>query len=233
MKRFEDEELAAASVAFDLAARLVQVEPDEAWVKTCIADDLFVASPFGEDDEAVSEGLSLMHQWCTAAESDISESTGALQREWLRLFIGLGVPEASINESYYTEPSSNIFGQSTLAVRAVYREWGLESARKATEPDDALGIMLAFCAHLMRVSLQKKESGDEEAAERALKAFEDFLVQHMLPWASAWRFLVRQHAKTDYYRGVGEFVFGLERACAARFEISFNGETGAFFYVRA
>ncbi|MDO4442965.1 MAG: molecular chaperone TorD family protein [Slackia sp.] len=232
MSRFTVEELAAASVAFDFAARLVQVEPDRGWVETCMEDGLFDAAPFGEEDDSVTVGLSLMREWCAKAKGDIVESASLLQREWLRLFIGLGAPEASINESYYTEPNSIMFGRSTLAVRSLYREWGLESAKETNEPDDTLGLMLAFCAYLMRESVRLGESGDGEASRKALDAFEDFLVQHMLPWVSAWRFLVKQHAKTDYYRGVGELVFGLERACAARFGIIFDEETGAFSYTR-
>ncbi|RNL21299.1 molecular chaperone TorD [Slackia faecicanis] len=230
MACFSTEELASVGVAFDFAARLVQVEPGRAWIESCIDDDLFAAAPFGQDDEAVANGLALMRQWCAGAAGDVDEAVGSLQREWLRLFVGLGAPEASINESYYTEPNSIMFGQSTLSARAAYRAWGLESDRKASEPDDALGIMLAFCAHLVRESLRLGESGDEEASRKPLKAFEDFLVQHMLPWLSAWRYLVKQHAKTDYYRGVGELVFGLERSCAARFGIAFDEGNGSFSY---
>lgn len=232
MARFSAEELASASVAFDFSARLVQVEPDRAWIESCIRDGLFDEAPFGQDDRAVADGLALIRRWGVGATGDMDEAVSSLRREWLRLFVGLGVPEASINESYYTEPNSIMFGRSTLSARAAYRAWGLESERKTSEPDDSLGIMLAFCAHIMRESLRLRESGDEESSDEALKAFEDFLAQHMLPWASAWRFLVRQHAKTDYYRGVGELVFGLERSCAARFGIAFNEENGSFSYNR-
>lgn len=228
MERFDSEELQAASVAFDFAARLVQVEPDEEWVSRCIEERLFDGAPFGAQDDAVAQGLALMARWCDGVKDDVAEKTKELQREWLRLFVGLGIPEASVNESYYTEPNSTLFGRSTLKAREAYRAWGLESERKATEPDDALGIMLAFCAHLMR----EAADGDSQVADKALAALERFLAEHMLPWASAWRFLVAQHAATDYYCGVGELVFGLERACAARFGMVFDGETGAFSYKR-
>ena len=39
-----------------------------------------------------------------------------------------------------------------------------------------------------------------------------------------------EHAKTDYYRGVGDLVFGLERSLAARFGIAFNELDGTFAY---
>ena len=57
------EELASASIAFDLAARLVQCEPDEAWIAQCVQVDAFSESPFGGDDPAVRGGLELLSSW--------------------------------------------------------------------------------------------------------------------------------------------------------------------------
>ncbi len=229
---FDKETLAAAQAAFGFAAGLISQEPTEEWVRSCIDDNLFAAAPFGEDDPAVRDGLAALASWCVAARSNISEATANIQRDWLRLFVGLGAPEAPVWESFYTEPNSTMFGRSTLEVRAAYKEWGLEFERKKHEPDDALGIMLAFCSYLMGRELEALESYDAPAAGNAARALEDFLVHHMLPWASAWRFLVRNHAKTDYYRGVGELVFGLERAYAKRFGIECNREDGTFSYSR-
>ena len=228
---FDKETLQAAQVAFGFAAGLISQEPTEGWVRSCIGDDMFVAAPFGEEDPAVKDGLTLLQAWCNAACDNVTEATADIQREWLRLFVGLGSPEAPVWESYYTEPNSTMFGRSTLEVRAAYKAWGLEFERKAHEPDDALGVMLAFCSYLMGRELEAMDAFDPVATEKAAKALEEFMVAHMLPWASAWRFLVKNHAKTDYYRGVGELVFGLERAYAKRFGIECNEEDGTFSYV--
>ena len=227
---FSTDEMLCAQAAFGLAARLVQQEPDEAWVRLCIEEGLFDESPFGMDDPAVARGLSLLSLWCAQASGDVPEAVGQIRREWLRLFVGLGMPEAPIWETAYTEPNAVLYGRSTLSVRAAYREWGLEFERKGNEPDDALGIMLAFCSHLMGCELSSAESGDGVAAAKASSALEGFMVAHMLPWASAWRFLVGEHAKTDYYRGIGELVFGLQRAYASRFGIACNPDDGSFSY---
>ncbi|MFR1639199.1 MAG: molecular chaperone [Eggerthellaceae bacterium] len=72
----------------------------------------------------------------------------ALKREWFRLFVGAGAPDAPCWESYYTEPNSQMFGERTLEVRAAYRRHGLQIERLHAEPDDHLGLMLGFMAHL-------------------------------------------------------------------------------------
>lgn len=230
MMDFDKGSLQAAQAAFGFAAGLVSQEPTEEWVQSCIDEKMFEGAPFGADDPAVDEGLSRLSSWCSSAEGDIAESTADIQREWLRLFVGLGSPEAPVWESYYTEPNSTMFGRSTLEVRAAYRAWGLEFERKAHEPDDALGIMLAFCSYLMGRELEAMDAFDATGAAKAASALEEFMVNHMLPWASAWRFLVGNHARTDYYRGVGELVFGLERSYARRFGIECNEKDGTFAY---
>ena len=232
MAEFDSCDLASAAVALDFAARVVQVEPDEAWVRRCVDENLFSASPFGENDDAVKKGLSLMDSGCKVFMGDSRESLAAIRREWLRLFVGLGSPDASLSESFYVDPNGALFSGNTLKVRAAYQAWGLENSRRAHEPDDMLGMMLAFCAYLARTAAEASRSGNETLRVCALDFFERFLVEHMLPWASAWRFLVAKHASSDYYRGVGEFVFGLERACAARFGIGFDKMDGVFAYRR-
>ena len=223
------EELVAASVAFDLAARLVQCEPDETWIAQCVKADAFSESPFGGDDPAVRGGLELLSSWCSNVQDPCIAANEAA-RDWLRLFAGAGAPEAPIVESVYTEPNSTMFGRSTIAVHREYARWGLKFERSGKEPDDALGLMLAFCAHLMREQVRGIQESDAASAGAAATALEQFLAQHMLPWVSAWRFLVNEHAKTDYYRGVGDLVFGLERALAACFGIAFNESDGTFAY---
>ena len=106
-------------------------------------------------------------------------------------------PRRRYGKLVYTEPEATMRGRSTLAVRAAYRAWGLEFERKAHEPEDALGLMLAFCSFLMEREIKALEEGDEATAAKAASSLEAFMAEHMLPWASAWRFLVQNHAKTD------------------------------------
>lgn len=227
---FDLETKTGAQAAFGLAARLVQQEPDAEWVDLCISEELFTGCPFAMEDSAVSTGLSSLSEWCEAARTNEREATESIQRDWLRLFAGVGSPEAPIWEAVYVEPNGTIIGQSTLEVRRIYRKWGLEFERKGNEPDNSLGLMLAFCAHLMGQEVEAIEASDGERAAAAAAGIEEIMVKHMLPWAAAWRFLVQSHAKTDYYRGIGELVFGLERAYARRFNVVYDEGKEAFVY---
>ncbi|WP_296011908.1 molecular chaperone TorD family protein [uncultured Adlercreutzia sp.] len=249
---FSPEELAGAEACFAAAWGLLYEEPTAAAVAEQVADDLFASAPFAADEPVSKEGLALMAAWCAEARAEYRESgaeapcdavslaasplfgerVGALKREWLRLFAGVGTPEASCLESFYVEPNRHMFGKNTLAVREVYRTHGLQVEKLHSEPDDHLGLMLGFVSHLIGEELDALEAADSATAAQAAADQEAFLVEHMLPWLPAWRFLVEEHAVSDYYRGLGDFVFGLISCYAERFDIVYDAEGQRFKQVR-
>lgn len=174
------------------------------------------------------DSATLVDPTALAASPLFGERVGALRREWLRLFAGVGTPEASCLESFYVEPNRHMFGKSTLAVREAYRAHGLQIERLHSEPDDHLGLMLGFVSHLVGEELEALERGDAPAAEAAVRDQEQFLVEHVLPWLAVWRYLVASHATSDYYLGTGDFVFGLVSRYATRFGIFYDEESEAF-----
>lgn len=246
------EELAAAEVCFAVASSLLYEEPAAQTVAAQVVCRQFVDAPFAAGNSFAREGLASLSAWCAealsaaraagfketgdaktdkaalAANEVFAERVAALRREWLRLFVGLGMPEASCLESFYVEPNSHMFGKNTLAVRAAYRRHGLQAEKLHTEPDDHLGLMLGFTAHLIGEERAVREVGDDTAAEALADEQEAFLAEHVLPWLAVWRYNVGAHGRTAYFRGVGDFVFGLVACYAERFGIYFDGEARAF-----
>lgn len=243
------EELAAVEVCFAVASPLLYSEPVAAEVAGQVASRQFASAPFGEDDEVEREGLRLLDSWCVdalraaevpegadpdAAAALLMESpafacaVAELSREWLRLFVGLGTPEASCLESFYVEPNSHMFGKNVIAVRAAYRRHGLQIEQLHHEPDDHLGLMLGFLSRLVSEEREALEAGDDERALALADEQASFLAEHILPWLAPWHYAVQAHARTDYYRGVGSFVFGLVARYAERFGIRYDGKARAF-----
>lgn len=248
---YDQDALAAAEACFAQASRLVYCEPDTETVAAQVADRLFQVAPYGMEDGHVREGLALMDAWCVQAAAEradadpgadadaaageasvggeaFAERVAALKREWLRLFVGAGTPEAPCWESFYVEPNSPLFGRTTLEVREAYRRRGLQVERLHAEPDDHLGLMLGFVSHLIGAEADARAAGDEAAAAAAAREQEEFLVQHVLPWLAAWRYSALKHASSDYYRGAADFAFGLCACYAGRFGVAFDQEAQAF-----
>lgn len=234
---YDQDRLAAAGACFAQASRLLYCEPDRESVALQMQERLFEAAPYGMDDAFVQRGLGLMDAWCVAAAQDadggrpddsLDERVQGLRREWFRLFVGAGTPEAPCWESYYVEPNSQMFGKRTLDVRAAYRRHGLQIERLYAEPDDHLGLMLGFVGHLCAAEAEALADGrDADARETACEQ-EAFLVEHVLPWLAVWQYEVDKHAVSDYYRGAGSFVFGLCERYARRFGVAFDEESRTF-----
>lgn len=226
------QELSAAGACFAEASRLLYCEPDNDEVVQQACEHVFASAPFGMDNERVRRGLNGMDTWLetldASDEPSFAERVDELRREWLRLFIGAGTPDAPCWESFYREPNSHLFGACTLEVRACYKRHGLQIERLRSEPDDHLGLMLGFVSFLISAEIDSLQAGDEEAATGLASEQDGFLTEHVLPWLAAWHYEVDQHASSDYFRGAGSFVLGLCERYAQRFGIGFDEEKQVF-----
>lgn len=233
---YDHETLAAAQACFAQASQLLYCEPNVEIVAEQVADRPFQAAPFGMDDQRVRCGMELLDAWCVAAAADpagLDARVADLKREWFRLFVGAGTPDAPCWESFYVEPNSQMFGKNTLEVREQYRRHGLQIERLHAEPDDHLGLMVGFVGHLVGLEADALAAGDEAAAREVANEQDAFLTEHVLPWLAAWHYSAYKHAASDYFRGVAEFVFGLCARYAQRFGISFNEDERVFKRTRS
>ncbi|WP_101721456.1 TorD/DmsD family molecular chaperone [Eggerthella timonensis] len=223
---YDQETLACVEACFAAASRLLYCEPDDAEVAGQVEQRMFAEAPFGMDDAHVRAGLTAMDAWCD--EPFDEERLAALKREWFRLFVGAGTPDAPSWESFYVDPNSQLFSKHTLEVRAWYQRYGLKIERLHAEPDDHLGLMLGFVGHLIGLEAEARAENDERRAAELAHDQEAFLVEHVLPWLAAWRYSVNERAASNYFRGAGDFVFGLCACYARRFDVAFD-EDGQVF----
>ena len=122
-----------------------------------------------------------------------------LSHDYSDLFVGpdklLAAPWASV---YLTEEQINC-GQPTQWVKAFYREFGIEIDTGETEPEDHIGLMFAFMAHLTQEALTAAEANDQ-SIEPWISGCRAFLENHMLTWAPRFLEWVQEQAKTDFYK---------------------------------
>lgn len=210
------EELEGARLAFSMAASLVYGEPDAIALERYLTPGLFEGSPFGEGDADVSEGLAAMVTWCDEMRgcADHDGGLAALRDDWFQLFAGPGEPAAPAWAGYYLATNSQILSEESLAVRRIYACHGFEPVRKNREPDDDLGIMLGFLGQLASEAAAAEGAGDDGADRHALDDARVLLGRHILPWIGVWRERVAANARTSFYRGVGNFVYGLVHSYA-------------------
>lgn len=201
--------LQEAAVTFAALGTLIYEEPTEECLATLIHEKLFSETPFADSNQQTVEGLSLLSEWTeNAAKQNISEVTGELNREWLRLLVGFGEPEAPPWAAYYFEKDPVIFGAKTLEVRKWYARYGLELERKYKEPDDHLGLMLQFLSVLVSKEAESLKAGETDTAQQLRLEQKEFLNRNLLPWVDHWQNLMNEEARTPFYKGLALLITG-------------------------
>jgi TorA maturation chaperone TorD len=199
--------LMSEKIVLGLFGKILFEYPEREWFETLAKEGVFEEIPFAEGQEDVQEGMKLLAAWGVRNKAGLSEEEfDAVRGDYTTLFIGPGKVMAPPWESIYFRKERIIFQEETLEVRNWYRRFGLESVKLYHEPDDHIGLELAFIAHLAGLAY---EAEDEEKFNQLIEAQKEFLSAHTLKWAAGWVAQVLEHAKTDFFKGVALVVRGV------------------------
>lgn len=166
---------------YALFHRLFGGTPDEAMVALVLSETTRdVVDEFSGDDPSM-RGLGRF-----LADLDECVDRAVLldsaRDEYTRLFIGPGELPCQPMESPYLTHEPSVFQENTLAVRAIYREHGLQLARLMRVPDDHIATMCGFMEHEAAHSLAKLRAGHLAGLAASLREREAFVRGHLLTW---------------------------------------------------
>lgn len=204
--------LTAFQLAYGFLSKALYEPPQAEFVRQLFADDLFADWPLAAADRHTRSGLHLLRARGDAWRLE------ALKEDYAALFVGPPLL-AHPWESVYRSEEGIIFDETTLQVREIYRQFGLQAPLANHEPDDHLGLELALMVHLCGLGIAACEQEDIAALDHALGVQRSFLDDHLLRWAPACLGLVIQRARTDYYRGVAHLGLGTLHAAAGLFAL--------------
>jgi TorA maturation chaperone TorD len=208
--------LAACQLAYGFLARAFYEEPESTFIGFLFDEDLFADWPLDPTAHFSQTGLDLL---CGFGEGWKESKLADLKWDYRRLFVGPGQLEAYPWESVHLGKDHILFDEQTIAVRQLYRQFGLQASRQRREPEDHIGLELAFMTHLCSQGLVAIEQVDQAALADHLNTQHDFLRDHLLRWAPAFAQAVIQHADTDYYRGVAYLLLGTLGTAARLFDL--------------
>ena len=192
-------------LAYHFLGRCFYEAPRPEWLAAFAGDRLFEAWPFPSGDDRTAAGLALLTAFCRGWDP---AQLAALTWDFNRLFVGPGEMLAAPWESVYRSKTKLTFQEPTLQVRALYERFGVQAPAVHREPDDHLGLELAFVATLSDLAARAATENDTTELGRCFEAERDFLQDHLLAWAPACLELVEKHAETDYYRGAALLALG-------------------------
>ena len=193
------------ALAYHFLGRCFYEAPRPEWLAAFAGDRLFEAWPFPSGDDRTTAGLALLTAFCRGWDP---AQLAALTWDFNRLFVGPGEMLATPWESVYRSKTKLTFQEPTLQVRALYERFGVQAPAVHREPDDHLGLELAFVATLSDLAARAAAGNDTTRLARCFEAERDFLQDHLLAWAPACLELVEKHAETGYYRGAALLALG-------------------------
>jgi TorA maturation chaperone TorD len=208
--------LTAEALVFGLLGKALYAYPDRVWIQSLADEGVFEEAPLGSEQPDVLAGLALLQAWMEESHGGMPDDAfDALRSDYTSLFIGPGKVLAPPWESVYFNDARMVFQEQTLEVRTWYRRFGLEAEKLYQEPDDHIGLELAFLAHLARLGVQALERHDQAAFDDLLSSQRAFLSQHPLKWGPPWCSQVAQQARTAFYRGIALLTRGMLLAVAS------------------
>ena len=203
------ETLTGEMLLFGLLGRDFQNYPaaeERPWLQTLIDEDMFQEAPFAASQPDVIEGLRLLQEWSRAGLSDSAFED--LQSDYTYTFIGPDKVRVALWESVYFSRERLTFQEQTLDVRGWYRRFGLQAERIYHEPDDHIGLELAFLALLAQRGISALERGEQDEFNQLLRAQREFFDQHPNQWATTFCEGVLEHARTPFYKGLALLTRG-------------------------
>ena len=172
-------------------ARLYRQAPDEE-ILMAINDDRLLDDLFTQNSGALYKLTNALTCEVEARQSDYATYRSELNADYNKLFVGPGPLVAPPWESVYCSKERLVFGEQTLAVREVYRSFGLNSKEQGREPDDHIALELEFMAWLCKNS--------------NISAQHQFLTSHLLKWGQPFCTDVVNGADTAFYRIVAQLT---------------------------
>ncbi len=108
----------------------------------------------------------------------------------------------------YTENDKTVFGKSTLAVRELYRQHGLQVPNPNKEPDDHVRFEAAFVNYLCMQALDALDKNNFPVYEHLMNALREFFKDHIETWIPTFADTLIEKSLTDYYKGLGFLLKG-------------------------
>lgn len=196
------------SAAGTVLSNLYLAAPTEELRDSLFAEDMLEVWPLQDPDSQYAVRHLL------AASPDSIE---ALKRDHLYLYVGIGRALAQPYESPYLSDEGLVFDKQTFEVREAYAQFGFRAPNFNRDPDDHIGLEIAFISNLAKRYAEQAES-DPEAAQQTLGAMRKFFFEHLTMFAYDVIEATRKNAKTATYQALADFTKGFINAVTSLVE---------------
>ncbi|MDO4854538.1 MAG: molecular chaperone TorD family protein [Coriobacteriia bacterium] len=134
-----------------------------------------------------------------ADESDSAAFLADAGKNYRALFYAMGDANVVAWESPYLDDNGMLFQESTLDVREFYHQAGLKLQAEKQFPDDHIGAMMDFLAHLSIKTYEFFANGEDDKASELIATQRSFIEKHLLHWLGKFSNQVAEKDKQGFY----------------------------------
>jgi TorA maturation chaperone TorD len=204
------EDLVGQSLACGLIGKLLYLYPEHEFLQSLVEQNVFDEIPYAAGQVETAQGLELLKRWTEQTGENLTKDAfDDLQVDYCRLFVGPGTLLAPPWESVHRDVTHLTFQKDTVEVRKWYARYGLQFEKLHKEPDDHIGLELAFIAALAGRAAEALAGGEEEQCLELVEAQSRFIREHLLQWGPTWAEMGLEGARTDFYQGVFKLTLGV------------------------
>ncbi len=129
-----------------------------------------------------------------------------LDVDFARIFLGMNSKGAFPYESVYRSKLGLLMQDPFDEVRAFYNKTGVTKNSCLPEPDDHIGIELAFMATLAHQAGMALKNGNKQEALTHLEQQREFLRQHLSPWVLSLCMDIQEVAWTEFFKSLASLL---------------------------
>jgi TorA maturation chaperone TorD len=204
------EELVGQSLVCGLIGKILYLYPEQEFLQSLLEENVFEEIPYAAGRPETTQGLKLLAQWAEQTGEKLSKDNfDDLQVDYCRLFVGPGKLLAPPWESVHRDITHLTFQKDTVEVRKWYARYGLQFEKLHKEPDDHIGLELAFIATLAGRAAEALSSGEVDGYQELVKSKDRFIDEHLLQWAPKWAEMALAGARSGFYQGVIKLAQGV------------------------
>ena len=135
-----------------------------------------------------------------------SAATADLLLDYTRLFLGPSHILAKPYGSFWLEEQKTLMGESTMAVRELYRAGGFDMDEEFKELPDHVAVEMEFLYLLIFRQNEARQNGDQERLNAVTAMKKRFLAEHLGRWIGPFAETVKNSAESIFYRQLAELT---------------------------
>ncbi|MBC8208212.1 MAG: molecular chaperone TorD family protein [Desulfobulbaceae bacterium] len=148
-----------------------------------------------------------------------------MQVTYAELFVGPFELKASPYGSTYLDLNRQLMGDSTMWVKKLYQQAGLEV--DIQQPPDHIAIELEFLSHLWSLEAESLLAGSPAKAAKVQNERQVFLDSCLLPWIQELTDNIRSGTDSLFYRGLADCLDAVVQQLPVQETTPFNHERRA------